>query len=389
MTRLRLVTGDAAGAVADLGVFVPLAAALILVNGLDAGSVLLAAGGLVLVSGLFFRIPFPVQPLKALTAVAVAQGVAPDVIRAAGLEIGVVLLLLSIGNVADVIARVFTKPVIRALQFGVGVLLIVTAGKLVADPPSVFRQTLNSPWPMILAVAALVVVTMAVRRRRYGTALGILVVGVGWAVVGARPDLASPSIALPDIGIPSPAAFASAFFLLVIPQIPLTFGNAVVAVSDLAHEYFGAAARRVSPSRVCLSCGLGNLASALLGGMPMCHGAGGLTAHFRLGARTATMSLLLGSVFLGLGLFFAPQVTAIIGLLPAWGLAAFLVYAGARHALLVLDLRRMSLVLAVGAGLIGSLLGNLAVTAITVLICDHGRRLAGQFRSGGVAARAS
>jgi sulfate permease, SulP family len=389
MTRLRLVTGDAAGAVADLGVFVPLAAALILVNGLDAGSVLLAAGGLVLVSGLFFRIPFPVQPLKALTAVAVAQGVAPDVIRAAGLEIGVVLLLLSIGNVADVVARVFTKPVIRALQFGVGVLLIVTAGKLVADPPSVFRQTLNSPWPMILAVAALVVVTMAVRRRRYGTALGILVVGVGWAVMGARPDLASPSIALPDIGIPSPAAFASAFFLLVIPQIPLTFGNAVVAVSDLAHEYFGAAARRVSPSRVCLSCGFGNIASALLGGMPMCHGAGGLTAHFRLGARTATMSLLLGSVFLGLGLFFAPQVTAIIGLLPAWGLAAFLVYAGARHALLVLDLRRMSLVLAVGAGLIGSLLGNLAVTAITVLICDHGLRLAGQFRSGGVAARAS
>jgi SulP family sulfate permease len=389
MTRLRLGTGDAAGAVADLGVFVPLAAALILVNGLDAGSVLLAAGGLVLVSGLFFRIPFPVQPLKALTAVAVAQGVAPDVIRAAGLEIGVVLLLLSIGNVADVVARVFTKPVIRALQFGVGVLLIVTAGKLVADPPSVFRQTLNSPWPMILAVAALVVVTMAVRRRRYGAALGILVVGVGWAVVGARPDLASPSIALPDIGIPSPAALASAFFLLVIPQIPLTFGNAVVAVSDLAHEYFGAAARRVSPSRVCLSCGLGNIASALLGGMPMCHGAGGLTAHFRLGARTATMSLLLGSVFLGLGLFFAPQVTAIIGLLPAWGLAAFLVYAGARHALLVLDLRRMSLVLAVGAGLIGSLLGNLAVTAITVLICDHGLRLAGQFRSGGVAARAS
>ena len=389
MTRLRLVTGDAAGAVADLGVFVPLTAALILVNGLDAGSVLLAAGGLVLVSGLFFRIPFPVQPLKALTAVAVAQGVAPDVIRAAGLEIGVVLLLLSIGNVADVVARVFTKPVIRALQFGLGVLLIVTAEKLVAEPPSVFRQTLHSPWPMILAVAALVVVTLAVRRRRYGTALGILVVGVGWAVVGARPDLASPSIALPDIGIPSPAAFASAFFLLVIPQFPLTFGNAVVAVSDLAHEYFGAAARRVSPSRVCLSCGLGNIASALLGGMPMCHGAGGLTAHFRLGARTATMSLLLGSVFLGLGLFLAHQVTAIIGLLPVWGLAAFLVYAGARHALLVLDLRRMSLVLAVAAGLIGSLLGNLAVTAITVLVCDHGRRFAAQFRSGGVAARPS
>jgi SulP family sulfate permease len=375
MNRLRLVTGDAAGAVADLGVFVPLTAALILVNGLDAGSVLLAAGGLVVVSALFFRVPFPVQPLKALTAVAVAQGVAPDVIRAAGLEIGIVLLLLSIGNVADVLARVFTKPVIRALQFGVGVLLIVAAGKLVAEPPIVFRQVLPSPWPMVLAVTALVVLTLAVRGQRYGTALGILVVGVVGAVVVARPDLAAPSIALPDFGLPPAAAFAPAFFLLVIPQIPLTFGNAVVAVSDLAHEYFGAAARRVSPSRVCLSCGLGNIASAVLGGMPMCHGAGGLTAHFRLGARTATMGVLLGSLFLGLGLFFAPQVTAIIGLLPAWGLAAFLVYAGARHALLVVDLRGMSLVLAVGAGLVGALFGNLAVTAATALACDHSRRL--------------
>jgi sulfate permease, SulP family len=380
MTRFRLWTGEAAGAVADLGVLVPLSAALILVNGLDPGSVLLAAGALTLVSGLVFRIPFPVQPLKALTAVAVAEGVAPEVIRAAGLEIGVVLLLLSFGRFADVIARVFTKPVIRALQFGVGVLLIVTAGKLVAGPPGVFRQRLSSPWPIVLAVAALVVVGVGVRGGRYGVALGILAAGVVGAVVVARPELA-PSFALPRIELPPVAAFASAFFLLVIPQIPLTFGNAVVAVSDLAHEYFGPAALRVNPSRVCLSCGLANVASALIGGMPMCHGAGGLTAHYRLGARTAAMNVMLGSVLLGLGLFFAPQVTAILGLLPAWGLAAFLAYAGLRHAMLVGDLRGSPLIVAVGAGLIGAVLGNLAVTATTVVVFDHGRRLAARSRA--------
>lgn len=375
LTRFHLGTGEVAGAAADLGVFVPLSAALILVNGLDPGSVLMAAGALILASGLLFRIPFPVQPLKALTAVAVAQGVAPDVIRAAGLEIGVVLLILSVGSVADVIARVFTKPVIRALQFGVGVLLVVTAGRLVTDPPSVFQHPLRSPWPILLAVAALVVVFLSVRHRRYGVAIGILAVGVAWAVVGTRPGLAAPSISLPRFGFPSAASFASAFFLLVIPQIPLTFGNAVVAVTDLAREYFGPSARRVTPSRVCLSCGLGNVASALVGGMPMCHGAGGLTAHVRLGARTAGMNVLLGSVLLGLGVFYAPQVTAILGLLPAWGLAAFLVYAGARHALLVGDLRGRPLAWAVGAGLLGAVLGNLAVTAATVLVLDHGRRL--------------
>ena len=72
-TEFHVGVREAAGAVADLGVLVPLAAALMLVNGLDAGSVLLFAGLLVLGAGAAFKIPFPVQPLKALTAVAVAQ----------------------------------------------------------------------------------------------------------------------------------------------------------------------------------------------------------------------------------------------------------------------------------------------------------------------------
>src|SRR5438093_7367268 len=98
--RFRVGLGEASGSVADLGVLVPLAAALILVNHLDAGAVLLGAGLLVVASGLFFRIPFPVQPLKALTAVAVAEQLAPGVIHAAGLEIAAFLVLLSIKGVA-------------------------------------------------------------------------------------------------------------------------------------------------------------------------------------------------------------------------------------------------------------------------------------------------
>lgn len=380
--RFRFGVGEAAGAVADLGVLVPLAAALILVNGLDPGSVLLGAGVVVVASGLVFRIPFPVQPLKALTAVAVAEGVAPEVIHAAGLEIGAILLLLSIGRVADAIARVFTKPVIRALQLGVGVLLMIAAVRLAADPPSVFRGSPPSPWPIVLAAAAFVVLTWAVSGRRYGVAVWILIAGVVGAVVVARPELAWPSLSLPRLGFPPAPAFASAFFLLVVPQIPLTFGNAVAAVTDAAHDYFGDDARRVTPSRVCLSCGLGNVASAVLGGMPMCHGAGGLTAHVRMGARSPGMNLALGTTFVTLGLVFAPQVTALLGLLPAWALAAFLAYAGMRHALLAVDLRGVPLAIAVSAGLAGAVFGNLAVTAGAALALDHGRRVAAGARAG-------
>ncbi len=372
--------GEVAGAIADLGIMVPLATALILVNGLDAGSVLLCAGLLVVGAGLVFRVPFPVQPLKALTAVAVAQQLAPGVIHAAGLEIAAFLLLLSVRHVADTISRVFTKPVVRALQLGVGILLVVTAFKLVAKPPEIFAGTPPTPWPWLLLVAAFGGVLAAARTRHYWLGLLILGAGIAVALLAADPHVGGPSLTLPQIAVPAWRDFGAAFFLLVIPQLPLTFGNAVVATNDLEHEYFGPAARRVTPARVCLSSGIGNLVSGLLGGMPMCHGAGGLTAHTRLGARTAGMNLVLGSAFIMLGLFFAAQVPVLLGLLPVWGLGAFLVYAGLRHGWLVSDLRGSDLVVAVVAGALGAWFANLAITAALALIAVHGTRLVQRFR---------
>lgn len=374
----RIGVGEVAGAVADLGIMVPLATALVLVNGLDAGSVLVCAGLLVLASGIVFRIPFPVQPLKALTAVAVAQQLAPGVIHAAGLEIAAFLLLLSVHNVADLVARVFTKPVVRALQLGVGVLLVITAVKLISKPPDVFAGVPPTPWPWVLTVGSFAFVVVAAHRGRYWIALALLGAGVAAAWITASPNVGGPALTLPHLALPPAGSFATAFFLLVVPQLPLTFGNAVVAVNDLAHERFGEAAARVSPSRVCLSAGVGNAVSALLGGIPMCHGSGGLTAHTRLGARTAGMNLVLGGAFLALGLLFAAQVPVLLGLLPVWVLAAFLAYAGLRHAWLVSDLRGAELAIAVAAGALGAWMGNLAITAGAALIVAHA---SAQFRT--------
>jgi sulfate permease, SulP family len=354
--------GDVTGAVADLGILVPLAAALILVNGLDASGVFIGAGLLVIASGLYFQIPFPVQPLKALTAVAVAQKLGPHVINAAGIEIALFLALLAIGGVADRVARIFTKPVVRALQVGVGILLVVTAIRLVAHPPAVFLATPPSPWPFLLAAVCFVAVWWAAHNRRYEIALVMLFAGIAVAWIAASPQLGAPRLTLPSVGLPDLGHFASAFVLLVVPQLPLTFGNAVVAVTDVARGTFGERAARVRPSRVCLSCAAGNVFSAVIGGMPMCHGAGGLTAHVRLGARTKWMNVGLGCAFLVLGTFFAAQVPAILGLFPVWALAAFLLYAGVRHAWLVADLRGTGLAVALAAGGIGAWRGNLALT---------------------------
>jgi SulP family sulfate permease len=228
----------------------------------------------------------------------------------------------------------------------------------------------------VLATGAFVGVWFAARAAKPWVALVVLVLGVVATVVAASPDLSGPSWSFPSLGIPPAQAFADAFVLLVVPQIPLTFGNAIVAVDDLSHEYFGPAADRVSIPRVLVSGGTANVVTGFLGGMPMCHGSGGLTAHVKLGARTAGMNLLLGGALLGLGLLFSEQIPAIMGLLPVWVLAGFLAYAGLRHALLATDLRGTDLVIAVTAGAVGAWRANLAVTAALAIVAVFATRRA-------------
>jgi SulP family sulfate permease len=169
-------------------------------------------------------------------------------------------------------------------------------------------------------------------------------------------------------GLPSANAFLTAAVLLVIPQLPLTFGNAVVAVTDVAHRLFGEQARTVTPRNVCRSAGIGNIAAAVIGGMPMCHGSSGLTAHHRLGARTAGMSLILGGALIAIGVVFGDQAPALLGQLPPVILAALLAYAGVRHAWLVAGLRGWRLATAVVAGAAGAATGNLLITMVVAML---------------------
>jgi sulfate permease, SulP family len=371
----RLASGDISGSVADLGVLVPLSAALVLVNGLDPGALLIGAGALGIAAGLWFKVPFPVQPLKALTALAVAQQLSPDVIHAAGLEIGVLLVVLSATGLADRLSQFFTTFVIRSLQFGVGTLLVISAFRLAAEPPDIFGATPGTAAVLLLALGVLIAVAIASRLEWNAVAALILAGGVlvGWIV--AAPELGSVGLYAPRLDLPPFSVFGSAFVLLVIPQIPLTYGNAVVGVSHLAREHFGSRASRVTPGAVALSCGLGNVGAAVIGGMPMCHGSSGLSAHIRLGARTNAMNVLLGSTLVLTGVMFSNQVIELFGVLPVWALAGFLAYAGLRHALLIIDQKGKRLALAAIAGVLGVATGNLAYTTALALAVEHAPRI--------------
>jgi hypothetical protein len=343
---------EASGSVADLGVLVPIAIALIVSNGLSATAVLLPAGLLYLVVAWTYRAPVAVQPLKAFGAAAIAVGAGPDVIAAGALLMGLVFLVLGAAGWLDRLGSAFPRAVIRGVQLAVGLLFAKIAWSLVSSPPATF----TAQWDPLIVGVACVALTAALLRWRRASALIVVAVGLGlatWASWDAGSSGLGPTpIVLPAI---STADLVLAATVLVLPQIPLTIANSCLAPADAAPAYFPAEARRVSPSRLALTLGGANLAVGAISGMPLCHGAGGMSAHHAFGARSWRAPTLIGAVLVTVALVFGQDLAMVLQAFPVAILAALLLVAGITHVKLLADLRGgFAWTVALGIGLAGA-----------------------------------
>jgi hypothetical protein len=335
--------------VADVGVLIPIAVALIVGNGLSATAVLLPAGVLYLTAALVYRLPVPVQPLKAFGAIAIAKGLGSDEIAAGALLMGVTFIVLGRLGLLDAAARVFPRALIRGIQLTVGLLFLKIAWELVASPPSGFAAHALEPGVAIALAAGAAGLALALKR--LPIALVLVAGGIAVAVATSAGELSfGPSaIALPSFGTET---FVTAFTVLVLPQVPLSFANSCLATADAARTYFGERAARVRPGRLATTFGSADLLAGAIGGMPVCHGAGGLTAHVAFGARTAGAPLVMGGVLLALALGVGAGLATLLAAFPLPILAALLAAAGVLHIGLLRDLARAgewALALVVGA----------------------------------------
>lgn len=351
---MRFDRRELAGAVADVGVLVPIAVALIVGNGLSATAVLLPAGLLYLTAAWAYRLPIPVQPLKAFGAIAIAKGLGSDEIAAGALLMGVIFLTLGRFGVLDLAARTFPRPLIRGVQLTVGLLFLKIAWELVTDPPKGFTEhALSASWALPLA---LLTVVLAFGLRQYPITLALVAIGGAIVAVlaGDEATLGPSAIGLPSLDI---ATVVTAFTVLVVPQIPLSFANSCLATADAARTYFGKAAERVRPGRLATTFGSANLVAGAMSGMPVCHGAGGLTAHYAFGARTGGAPLAMGGLLIVLAVGLGAGLADLLAAFPLPILAGVLATAGVLHILLLRDLRGVRawafalLVGAVGFGL--------------------------------------
>ncbi|MEO6197943.1 MAG: putative sulfate/molybdate transporter [Dehalococcoidia bacterium] len=388
LTRgLRFDAQELSGGLGDIGVMIPIVATLIIANGFNPTSVLLVFGATYLLSGLYFRIPMPVQPLKAMAAIAIAQGLSPEIVSAAGLVMAAIFLLLAFTNLIRPLSSLFTRHVVRGIQLGVGLLLIQSGYRLATSGPIVrggedFGIHLSGsyvPIALLATVTLLPLIFVASSRTRVPFMLLLLppalLVGAFAAPSPLSSSMPGPVLHSPDL--PAPATLLTAFLVLVLPQIPLTLGNAVIASTETARGYYGDRASKVSHRSVLISKGIANTAAGILGGMPVCHGAGGHTAHYRFGARTGGATVMLGGILIVLALGFGSGAAHFFALIPLPVLAALLCLVGIQHSLLARDVRgwpERAIVVAIAG--IGFATGNLAWGFLAGIAADQLLRLA-------------
>jgi MFS superfamily sulfate permease-like transporter len=366
---------ELAGGLGDAGLFIPIAVALVTVNGLDATAVFGVGGLAYIATAAYFRVPIPVQPLKAFAAAAIALDLQADVIAAGALLMSATMALLGASGAAGWLAARFPPVLVRGIQASVALLLAKAAVELAERGNWAGLPHVSATAGLVTAGACCAALFL-LSGSRWPGALLVLVGGfVAGALVGGLPSTSlGPGDV--DLAIPGAAAFGTALTSLVIAQLPLTFGNSVVATADAERSYFGSRAQRVRPNRLALSIGGSNLVAGLSQGLPICHGAGGVTAHYKLGARTAWATASAGALYLGLALLLGESLPAVAQLLLPGALAGMLLFVAIQHALLAGSLEEpVDRVIAAGVGVVTLLSGNLAIGFGAGVAALAGRRL--------------
>jgi MFS superfamily sulfate permease-like transporter len=293
---------ELSGAMGDFGTLFPLAIGYIVVCGLNPAGLLVMMGLTNIFTGLFYRLPMPVEPMKVLAVVAIAQQWTPSMVYASGFAMGVCWLLFAVTGLMGWVARLTPKSVIRGIQVALGVLLAVQALKMI-----------STGWA--LGLVSILIVLLLRQSRRAPAALVLMALGVVIMFLqGHFRQLAPPGFALPPLTGFSPHESWQTFLLAGVSQLPLTATNAVVATAVLIREYWPE--QPVSEKRLSFNMGIINLVTPFFGGMPMCHGAGGLAGQYFFGARTGGANILEGLLEITMGLFLAQSIAGIFAAFP-------------------------------------------------------------------------
>jgi xanthine/uracil/vitamin C permease (AzgA family) len=306
---IRFDRNELAGAFGDIGTDLPLIVGMILAAGLHSASVLVMFGVMQYLTAIRYRMPMPVQPLKAVAVLVITQKIAPGVLYGGGLAIGIVMLVLTLTGGITWLARVVPKTVVRGLQLGLGIQLAMLALKDYVQSDGARGYA--------LAALAFVIVIALLGNRRLPAAIPVIALGVVYAFAFklSGSDLTNAvGFTLPEVRTVSWPDITTGFLILALPQIPLSLGNSILATRQVSADLFPE--RDITVKKLSYTYALMNLVNPFFGGVPTCHGSGGMVGHYTFGARTGGSIIIYGSIFLILGLFFAAGFQQVVQVFP-------------------------------------------------------------------------
>jgi hypothetical protein len=328
--RIKINRNELSGAFGDIGTDLPLIIGMLLATNLEISNTLIVYGILQIITSLVYGMPMPVQPLKAVALIVITQKISSDIIWGAGIAIGFIMLILTLTGLVSWLNKVIPKTVVRGIQLGLGLQLCLLSVKdyIPADKTTGY----------IFAFIAFIIGLILIGNRKYPPAIFILLLGVIYMFFfhfNIIPDLrfSVPRILIPHLTWQS---IISGLIILAIPQIPLSLGNSIFATHQIAHDLFPE--KKIAVKKIALTYSLMNLISPLIGGIPVCHGSGGIAGHYTFGGRTGGSTLIYGLFYLILGLFFSGNSVETLMIFPKPILGTILLFEGFALILLVKDI---------------------------------------------------
>jgi predicted benzoate:H+ symporter BenE len=355
-----------AGAFGDLGTLIPFVVGYITLNKMDPLGILVAFGLFKIFVGLYFRTPIPVQPMKAIGGMAIAHAgtITPGMIWGSGIFTGLFWLLMGLTGAITWIEKVTTKPVVRGIMLGLGLSFVVEGLAMMKGEP-------------LFAIGGVALTLLLLDSKRFPAMLVLLGYGIILAFIqkpGLLEELSHISIRIrfPELTFArmSWQDLIAGFVILGLPQAPLTLGNAVIGTVAENNQYFPD--RKVTAKTISIDHGVMNLISTCIGGIPMCHGAGGMAGHIRFGARTGGALVILGVIVLLTGLFLSESVSLLFQVFPRPILGVILFFAGVELALVIKDVKLKKQNLFVLLITAGTAMWNMGVAYLAGLILYYG-----------------
>jgi MFS superfamily sulfate permease-like transporter len=357
---------ELAGAFGDLGTFIPFVAAYITLNKMDPLGILVSFGVFKIFVGQYFKTPMPVQPMKAIGGMAIAhpESITHGMIWGSGIFTAVFWLVMGLTGAVSWLHKITAKPITRGIMLGLGLSFVVEGVKMMGDQPFV-------------AVIAAVGTFLLLSREKIPAMLVLLAFGMSVALISNPAlwnDLAqiSARLRIPEISLGRITwqDLVAGTLILGLPQAPLTLGNAIIGTAEENNELFPDRPAKVKT--IAVDHGFMNIFSTAIGGIPICHGAGGMAGHVRFGARTGGALVILGIMVLVLGLYFSDSVATIFKMFPPPILGVILFFTGLELASITRDIggkRSDVYIMLVTAGLA---MWNMGVAYLAGLILYYG-----------------